>query len=458
MSIARRLAQWVADLSYEDLPERTIHEVKRRVIDTIGVAVAAYYAHPVKVVKARAMAVSDPPPAATVWGTRHYCPPQLAALANGTMVRYLDYNDTYLGLDIAHPSDNIPAAVAISQSGGRTGKDLILAIVIGYEIQCRLCDAASLSAGGWDPVTYGALSTPLVAGKLWNLTVEQMEHALGLAGTSNIATLQTRLGHGAEWTACTFANVARNGLCAADLARRHLTGPSEIFEGPHGLIEKLDLPGLRDLALGGDGDFMIDRTHVKAWPAGYHCQAAIEAIRRLRPQVEGKTVTKIVINTPAAAAALFSQAPEMKRPSTREMANQSVAYCGAGALLDGVVTPATFNEDRLIDPVLLDLIDKTTIVGDPALDAGYPATIPSEVVVTCADGSNVQQRVDFPHGHAQNQMTDDEVLAKFHRLAKGLFSDDTAATILDLTWNLDTLPDVTPLFAQNVLDEPPIPT
>ena len=163
MTIARKMAQWVNELKYEDLPEKTIHEVKRRVIDSLATTFGAYWSRPARIARAKAMAVNDPPPSATVWGTNHHTPPDLASFANGTMVRYLDYNDTYLSLEPAHPSDNIPAAVATGQTAGKNGKDIILAIVIAYEIQCRLCDAASLRAGGWDHVTYGALSTALAA-------------------------------------------------------------------------------------------------------------------------------------------------------------------------------------------------------------------------------------------------------------------------------------------------------
>ena len=178
MSIGRRMAQWVNDLKYEDLPEKTVHEVKRRVIDSIGASVGAFWSRPAKVARAKAMAASDPPPSATVWGTTHHTPPDLAAFANGTMVRYLDCNDTYLNLECAHPSANIPVAVGVAQTAGKNGKDVILATVIGYEIQCRLCDVASLRAGGWDDITYGALSTALVAGKLWNLTEDQLDTAI----------------------------------------------------------------------------------------------------------------------------------------------------------------------------------------------------------------------------------------------------------------------------------------
>jgi len=345
----------------------------------------------------------------------------------------------------------LSAAVAVSQNARKTGKDLVLATVIGYEIQCRLCDAASLRAGGWDHVTYGALSTALLSAKLWGLSVEQMEHALGLSGVCNITTRQTRTGQISDWKACAFANSARNGVFAADLARRGLTGPHEIFEGPKGLMKQLNLSGLKELVLGRDGDFMIDKTYIKFWPAEYHSQSAIDACLQLRPQIKGKQIKDILIKSFEAAVSIIGSEPEKLRPTSRETADHSMFYCCAAALVDGDVTLATFDDKRLTDPKLLDLIDKTKIVEDAALNKGYPKGIPNDITITCADGSKVNKRVDFPRGHAGNPMTDDEVVAKFKRMANGVISDATADKILDTAWKLDTLKDVTSLFTFDVL-------
>ncbi|MBI4718099.1 MAG: MmgE/PrpD family protein [Planctomycetes bacterium] len=451
MTIARRMARWAKQLRYEDLPAKTIHEVKRRVIDSLATTLGAYHAHPSKVVREKAMSVTAPAPAATVWGTRHATTPDLAAFANGAMVRYLDYNDTYLSLEPAHPSDNIPAAVAVTQATGKAGRDLITAIVIGYEIQCRLCDAASLRAGGWDHVTYGALSSALLAGRLWDLSEDQLEHALGLAGVCNITTRQTRTGQISDWKACAFSNAARNGVFAADLARRGLTGPNEIFEGPKGLMKQLNIPGVRNVVLGEGGDFMIDKTYIKYWPAEYHSQSAIDACLQLRPKVAGKTIKDIHIKSFEAAVSIIGSEPEKLRPTSRETADHSMFYCCAAALVDGDVTLATFDEHRLTDPKLLNLIDKTEIVEDAELNKGYPKGIPNDVTITCTDGTRANLRVDFPRGHAGNPMSDDEVIAKFRRMAEGVVSEKSTATILDRAWSLDTAKDVSPVFAFDLL-------
>ncbi|MDX9972170.1 MAG: MmgE/PrpD family protein [FCB group bacterium] len=446
-TLARTIAHWVAQVSFGDLPHYTLHEAKRRVLDSIGCALGAYRSAPATIAREVALSASDSG-GAQVWGTHHRSRPELAAFANGAMVRYLDYNDTYLSLEPAHPSDNIPAAAAVAQAAGLRGADLILASVIGYEIQCRQCDAASLRAQGWDHVFYGALSTAALAGKLWDLNEEQIEHALGLAGVCNIATRQTRTGQISMWKACAFSNAARNGIFAADLARRGMTGPHEIYEGPKGIFHQLTGPF--SLQLGAD-DFMIDRTYIKYWPAEYHAQSAIDAMLQLRPEIAGRAVRSILIESFEAAVSIIGSEPEKWRPTSRETADHSLPYCVAVALLDGDVTLESFAEARLADPRILELLDKTSIVEDSDLNDGYPEGIPNRLTVTLEDGTTLEKRVDFPRGHARNPMSDDEVAVKFRRLAEGVVTDATAREIIDRCMTLEQQKDLAPLFEFEVL-------
>lgn len=447
-TLGRRIASWVKNLECADLDDQTIHEVKRRVIDSIGCALGAYNSPPGKIARAMAEARNDTR-AGIVFGTSHSTCPEMAAFANGTMIRYLDYNDTYLSLEPAHPSDNLSAAIAVTQTTGKTGKDMILASVIGYEIQCRLCDAASLRAHGWDHVFYGALSTAMLSGKLWDINEDALEHALGLSGVCNIATRQTRTGQMSHWKACAFANAARNGVFAADLARRGMTGPYEIFEGPKGIFNQLTGPF--DLKLGGKNDYKINNTYIKFWPAEYHSQSAIEAILALRPEIGDREVTSIHIGSFEAAVSIIGSEPEKWRPTSRETADHSMAYCVAVALLDGDVTLQSFDDDRLIDPKVLGLMDKTKITEEPELNEGYPKGIPNHLTVTLADGTKLEKRVDYPRGHNLNRMTDEEVVDKFKRLADGVVSDETAERILTAAWKLDELGDLRDITAFEVI-------
>src|ERR1700677_2300679 len=236
MYLANRLAEYAAKLQYEQLDEATVHEVRRRLIDSLACALGAYDAGAPSVARRVASRV-DSRPGASFLGGRNKTSPDLAAFANGILFRYLDYNDTYLSLEPAHPSDKFAAVPAATEVPGKTGREVITAAVIAYEIQCRLCDAASIRRHGWDHVTYGAFSTAAAAGRLLKLDAEKITQALNLAGTSNVTLRQTRAGELSEWKGCAFANASRNGVFAALLAAAGLTGPAPIFEGEMGFFK-----------------------------------------------------------------------------------------------------------------------------------------------------------------------------------------------------------------------------
>ena len=168
MQLDKQLANYICGLRYEHLPLPVVHEVKRRLIDSLACAYGAFHSNPGRITREIAREVTARK-GATLWATVDNTTPDMAAFANGTLVRYLDFNDTYLSKEPAHPSDNIAAAIAVAEAEHLSGKELITAIVLAYEIQCRLCDAASLRKRGWDHVTYGSFSVAGLASKLYCL-------------------------------------------------------------------------------------------------------------------------------------------------------------------------------------------------------------------------------------------------------------------------------------------------
>src|SRR3989454_5780543 len=338
-TLAEHLAEYAVGLKFEDLPAPVVHEVKRRVIDSIGCALGAWEAEPC-VIARRVASQFSAERGATLLGTGNRVPPDWSAFANGCLVRYLDYNDTYLSKEPAHPSDNIPAALAVAEAEGVDGRELIVAIALAYEVQCRLCDAASLRARGWDHVTYGAFSTALAATRLMRLDVERTRHALGIAGVASAALRQSRVGELSHWKGCAFANAARHGVFAALLAREGMTGPAPIFEGEKG-FEKL-VSGPLDVALPSD-DFMILKTSIKFWPAEYHSQSAIEAALRLRKQIrDTEEIGSVLVQSHDAAVDIIGSEPEKWQPTSRETADHSLPYIVAVALADGELTDPQF--------------------------------------------------------------------------------------------------------------------
>lgn len=456
MLLAEKLAEWTARLRYSDLTADAVHECKRRFIDSLATALGAYTSKPAAIARATAQQVRQPTGGAAVVGTRHRTTPDLAAFANGAHIRYLDYNDTYLSKEPAHPSDNIAATLAVAQSANRSGRDLILATVIAYEVQCRLCDAASLRAHGWDHVTYGAFSSALGAGKLWNLKPDQMVHAQGLAGVCNIATRQTRTGQISMWKACAFSNAARNAVFAANLARQGFTGPHEIFEGPKGVFNMLT-HGRFDVDLGSkQAGYMICKTYIKFWPAEYHAQSSIDAGLQIREdfQRDGytwKDIDRLYMESFEAAVSIIGSEPEKWRPTSRETADHSMGYMTVAALIDGEVTLDTFSPKKFTNRKYLDLLDRTTIVEAADLNRGYPEGIPNRLKLRMRDGRVYEKTVKYPRGHAGNPMSDDEVEEKFRRLAHGVIGERLQNQALKQLWSLEKQRDVRRLWAFDVL-------
>ncbi|MBI3805466.1 MAG: MmgE/PrpD family protein [Nitrospirae bacterium] len=445
-TLAERLARFSREISYRTLPPEVIHEAKRRLIDTFGCALGGWESAPAKIARKMARSVRLPS-GATLLGEAHRTTEDLAAFANGTAIRYLDYNDTYLSKEPAHPSDNIPAALAAAEAAGRGGRALIEAMVLGYEIQCRLCDAAALRPRGWDHVTYGAFSSTLAAAKLWRLSEEKTVHALGLAGTPNQALRQTRVGEISMWKAAAFANAARNALFAVALARLGMTGPAPIFEGEKGFKKivsgEFDLPPLHPA-----GPFKIMESYIKYFPVEYHAQSAVQAALRLREEIEGKgdSIDSITIKTSDISYEIIGRDREKWHPQTRETADHSLPYCVSVALLDGEVGLRQFSPKRLNDPKLHALIQKVRVLPDPALSAAYPTAI-ANIVEIEQSGARYVAQVDHPRGHPKNPMTDAEVEEKFRRLAGPLFSNRQIETLLSRVWGLEKIRSIGEILA-----------
>jgi 2-methylcitrate dehydratase len=441
-TLAQQLATYTHALSFEALPAEVVHEVKRRVIDSFACALGAYQGDVGTIVR-RVACSARSEPGATVLGTGHRTTPDLAAFANGAMVRYLDYNDTYLSLEPAHPSDNIPAALAVAEAHGRDGRAFITAVVLAYELQCRLCDAASIRARGWDHVTYGAFSTSLAAAKLLGLSVEATAHAAALAGVANVTMRQTRVGQLSHWKGCAFANAARNGVFAALLAAQGMTGPEEIFEGTMGFWKQVSGPFALAEMGGPSLPFKMLDTSIKFFPAEYHSQSAIDAALQLRAQIPGpEAIAAITIRSFDAAVDIIGGEAEKWHPTSRETADHSLPYCVAVALTDGEVGLDQFTDERIADPTLHALMERISIVRDAELTALYPEGIPNDLEITLRDGATRRLRVTYPRGHARNPMTDAEVEAKFRRLAAPLMTTEGIDRALATLWELEELPQV----------------
>jgi 2-methylcitrate dehydratase len=441
-TLAHQLAEYACSLKFEDLSKEVVHEVRRRMVDSIGCAIGAWNEEPCKIARDVASEFSAKN-GSTIIGTAHQAPPDWAAFATGCCIRYFDYNDTYLSKEPAHPSDNISAAVAVAESVGATGKELITAIALAYEVQCRFCDAASIRARGWDHPTYGVFSTALASAKLMKLDPEKMRHAVNIAGVGCAAFRQARVGELSHWKGVAFADAARRGVYSALLARAGMTGPAPIFEGQMGFEKELGV------SLGDVGEefkgapAMILNTSIKYWPAEYHSQSAIEAALFLRKQIgEDVEVKSMTIESHDASVDIIGSEPEKWKPETRETADHSLPYITAIAFIDGEVTEKQFQPARFRDPKIWRFLENVKVVRNAELSAIYPGAVANIVDVDLADGRRLRKRVDYPLGHAKNPLQDFEVEKKFLKLVEPTFTRDHAAKIIEHVWRLDEQCDV----------------
>jgi len=441
-TLAHQLADYVCAVRFENLSKEVVHEVKRRVIDSIGCALGAWKEEPF-VIARRVAADFSAKHGSTIVGTDHKAPPDWAAFANGCAIRYFDFNDTYLSKEPAHPSDNISAALAVAESVGASGRELIAAIALAYEVQCRLCDAASIRARGWDHVTYGTFSTALASAYLMKLDPEKTRHAVNIAGVAGAAMRQSRAGELSHWKGVAFANAARHGVFSALLAREGMSGPAPIFEGEMGFEKQLGV------SLGNVGEkfrgapAMILKTSIKYWPAEYHSQSAIEAALFLRSQIDDLSKIKgVVIESHDAAVDIIGSEPEKWKPKTRETADHSLPYITAIALIDGEVTDRQFGPQRFKDPEVWKFLENVKVERHAELSAMYPEAVGNIVHVDLADGRRLTRRVDYPLGNAKNRLKDSAVEGKFLGLVEPVIGERRAKKIIELVWKLDEAKNV----------------
>ena len=455
-SLAHSLANFACSISYDDLSTNVVHEVKRRVIDSLGCALGAWNEEPCMIARKVASDFSAKN-GATILGTAHKAPPDWAAFANGCCIRYFDYNDTYLSKEPAHPSDNLSAVLAIGESVGATGREMIAAAAIAYEVQCRFCDAASIRARGWDHVTYGAFSTALACAKLMKLDAERTRHAVNIAGVACAAMRQARVGELSHWKGVAFANAARHGVYSALLARAGMTGPAPIFEGQMAFEKQLgvsmgEVGRLFDTkaeALKGEGPAsMILKTSIKFWPAEYHSQSAIEAALFLRKEIPDLSQVKsMVIESHDASVDIIGSEPEKWKPQQRETADHSLPYITAVALIDGEVTDKQFAPERFTEKGIVDFLQNVKVERNDELSALYAEAVANIVHITLTDGRTLTKRVDYPLGNAKNRLSDSQLEGKFHSLATPKIGKDAADKVMELGWKLDEATDVTKLMA-----------
>src|SRR5262245_8888667 len=435
-----KLAEWT--LARRDIPAAAVNQAKLLMLDSIGCGFAAFGEDGADAVL-KTLAHMGGAPQCTVLGSTTKTSAPNAVLVNGSLIRMLDLNDyvnTKSGQIGGHPSDNIPVAIAAGELSGAAGRNVIAAIVLGYEIYGRLKELMDRD-GDWDGVTVSGFVAPAMAGRLMGLDVNQLGQALALSGARAITPLAVR--HGDISGAKNVANalVAQSGVQATILAKRGMTGPLDLFENRHGL--KSIFPGINwmeSITAPLPPDSYIMGCHVKAFPCLATGQGIVAAGLALHRQINGdadrlKEITVAIADTPSLQRQ--KDDPGRINPQSREAADHSFNFLAAVALIDGKFGLHSFDNDRWNDAKVRAVMARLSVVCDSSLNGRSPGAFPCAIRATGGDGRNYLAEVLDPPGFSRKGIDQRAVLDKFHSITEDRLGRGSRQRIIDAAMSLE---------------------
>jgi len=418
-SISAQLATWLADLTPETTPPAVMADAKRRLIDVLGLIVAATRT-PIGVAIRKAGQQLGAGSEATVPGYGDRLPAASAALVSGTLAHAEDFDDTHAA-SVMHASVSVvPLALTAAEAAGSSGAELLMAIAAGNEIACRIALGApgGFHARGFHPTgVVAALSSAMIAGKLAGLSADQLVAACGVAGSQASGILEAY--SDGTWSKTMHAGwAAHAGIIAAKMAAAGFTGPATVIEGRFGLLRSHVPPEQRlnlDAITAGLGQIWIaPDACFKPYPCAHASHPFVDAALDLRAQhqLEPAQIAKITLHVVSEHAPMIAEPLAAKlRPRTTTHARASLPYACAAALLHGELTPALYEMSAIQDPRVLALCDRTEILPDsePTPADGFRGRIRIELT----DGRSIEQTRATNHGSPLDPMTDAELQAKF---------------------------------------------
>jgi len=461
-SISRQMGEFAVNLKYEDLPDEVILEVKRYLYDSIGCAAGSINTHDVKVIREIYKEMGGSPESTTfIFGDK--LPAVNVTLINSLMIRALDFNDIYWKDDPSHPSDIIPAALTIAEKVNASMKDVIVAIVLAYEFEQRLCLFAKpgVRERKWHHATLTQFVSPIVAGKVLGLNVDEMVNAIGISGSHNHTIGCPTAGILTMMKNTVDPMAVQSGVLAALMAQKGYSGTEKVFEGKEGFMDAFigwdakdektnptDMQGRDGVStwswdvgalIGNLGEeYKIMECSMKAFPTEAlthtHISCALNVM--LKNNLDYTDIAEIKVTAFAQAYDILFD-PTKYRPKSRETADHSLPYCLAAAIVDKKITTESFSEQKLKDPRIFEVIDK--IKGEPSLEFEkmFPAKQPSKVVITTNAGDKYSEYLEYPKGDPREPMTMDDLENKFNSLASEKFDDDELKHLKDIIFKCE---------------------
>jgi 2-methylcitrate dehydratase PrpD len=439
--ITRDLARFIADTRWEDVPQDARHEAKRALLNFFAVALAGCRTGPVEMALA-SLAEFSGGKQATVIGRRERIDALSAAFLNAAGANVFDYCDTHLPT-VVHPTAPVaPALLALAELRQVTGPELLLAFVLGFEIECRVGGAVSPGhyPRGWHITsTCGVFGAAAGAAKLLDLPAEQIVWALGTASTQS-AGLCECLGWPAK--SVSVGNAARNGLWSALLAAKGFEGPAEPIAGAQGFLAAMGEPPNWEALTGGLGQtWQVGNNSIKPYPAGFVIHPLLDCAldwRRAHPSVAIEHVA--VRGNP-----LLLQRTDRPEVSTGRESQVSLQHAVAAALVLGKAGLDQFTDACVNDPKVAAMRRRISVAGDPAI-----STIAAEMAVRTADGKTQRIATQAARGSSANPLKDSEIEDKLRIEAESWQRGHDIQPLIDAVWTLDRSADVSTLAAMSV--------
>ena len=439
------LTSYAMKLNYGSLSDDAIHATKVRVIDTLGGLVGGFPYEPCRITRnfAAKVACSD---GATILGTQMKSTLDLAAFANATAARFAEANDGYHmpGALPGHPSDVITPILGVAEHVNADGRMFIAAVALAYEVYLRLADVVDIP--GFDYTNFGCLGVAMAASKLLGLNSEQMSNSISMAIVPHNILFQVRLGEMSHWKAVAAGEAGRAGVFAALLAQDNLQGPHLPFEGKNGWCNYISKKPFALDRLGGHGTaYRIQDSLIKLRTCCATTISSALAAEKIAPLKNVMEVKKITVETYGRAKDRMGTFDYLWHPDSREIADHSIPYVTAAALLDGTITPRSFDDARLWNAELRALMQKIEVVANDEFTAAYerhPVQHRTRVTVVTASGERLVGETGGEMGDLSDHKSDAQIEEKFRGLTEDVLSAKRSSAILDQLWHLEELGNV----------------
>jgi 2-methylcitrate dehydratase len=430
-TVTQGIARFALQSKFTDFKPDTLDRLKLHLLDSLGCALGAFEGQPVRELRDQIEEFGGQPICTLIGGGK--TAPDRAACYNTALTRYLDFMDNFLAEgETCHPSDNIGSILTVAEYADASGRELLTALAVAYEVECRLTAGAPIMGTGFDHTTQLAYSIAAGAGKLLGLNEEQLCHALGLVGVELNALAVTRAAPTTQWKGFASSNVSFDATHLVFLARNGMTGPVDVFEGVKGFEEALGKEVRARWDVKGFGK--IRECILKRFNAEVHTQSALEGMVELRKAkpFEASEVKEIDVTIFHTAYAIVGggEYGDRSKVSTKEEADHSLPYLIAVAALDGDVQPQQFNPKRIVRADVQDLMKKVKVHPPVRLEKprklvekidpysrNYPDLMPCRIEVTLKNGRILWvEKTDY-WGFKTKPWGWKEVIIKFNGLA-----------------------------------------